>query len=159
MVTEEEKISRLLPPMKVTSRRAVIEDAEVLLELINAAYEHERKWKVGDRTSLAELNKIIPNQSLDSETGDYQVLLVMVADESEDLSSIPPIAMPSRIVGHIRYVTMFRQVSLFSISNHLANGILVQSGSERQCSILWNVCCMANTPRKGHRHKIIGSSR
>ena len=116
--------------MKVTSRRAVVEDSEVLLELINAAYDHERKWKVENRTSLTELNKFIPNQTLDSETGDYQVLLVMVADESEDLSSIPTIAIPSRIVGHIRYDTPIHHILLFSTSGALTNGKLNQSGSE-----------------------------
>jgi GNAT superfamily N-acetyltransferase len=88
--------------MKVTARRAMIEDAEVLLELINAAYEHETKWKVGKRTSMSELQNIIPAQNVDPETHDYQILLVMVADDTEELSMLTESAASKRIVGHVR---------------------------------------------------------
>jgi hypothetical protein len=100
--------------MKVTPRRAVIEDAEVLLELINAAYKHEGKWKVEEkRTSLKELTRLIPAQDVDSETQEYQVLLVLVADTSEDISLLSESGQKSRIVGHVRYDNSFPFRSAF----------------------------------------------
>jgi len=93
------------PHMKVTRRRASIEDVEVLLALINAAYKHEGKWKVEEkRTSATELCRLIPDQDSPSSSGDFQVLMVLLADEGEDVSCIPESAQYSRIVGHIRYV-------------------------------------------------------
>lgn len=102
------------PSMQVTRRRATIDDADVLLDLINTAYKHEGKWKVDDkRTSAKELARLLPDQDLHPDSGDYQVLMVLVADDGEDISILPEIASKSRIVGHIRYVASFRALPRF----------------------------------------------
>ena len=89
--------------MKVTRRRSTLEDIDVSLELVNLAYEPESRWKVEKRTTVEELSRIIPDQDLHAETQDYKIVLVLVAEEGEDISMAPAIAQQSRIVGHIWY--------------------------------------------------------
>lgn len=90
--------------MRVHRRRATLADIDVLLELINQAYKHEGRWKVEERrTSLKELTRLLPDQEFHPQTNSYQVLLVVVAEDDEDISDAPAIAHSSRILGHIRY--------------------------------------------------------
>lgn len=90
--------------MQVHRRRATPEDVDTLLELVNAAYKHEGRWKVDDtRTSAEELKNLIPDQVYHAESNSYQVLLVLAVDNDQDISSLPASARQSRIVGHIRY--------------------------------------------------------
>lgn len=97
------------PVMEVTRRRATLDDANVLLELINTAYKHEGKWKVDDRrTNASELSRLLPDQNVDPDGGDYQVMMVIVANEGEDLSKLPEVVLQRRIVGHVRYVALPR---------------------------------------------------
>lgn len=99
-----EKVSLSLNRMKVTRRRANLEDLEVNLELINQAYKPEGRWKVEERrTTAPELSKLIPDQDLHLDTQNHQILLVLVADEGEDVSLLPEMAQKSRIVAHVRY--------------------------------------------------------
>jgi ribosomal protein S18 acetylase RimI-like enzyme len=98
------EINALGTKMQVTGRRAVLSDIDVVLELVNLAYKPEGRWKVEEkRTSLKELSLLIPAQDPDPETLNYQILWVILADDSENLSSLPEAASKSRIVGHIRY--------------------------------------------------------
>ena len=104
--------------MKVTSRRATVSDIDVLLELVNLAYKPEGRWKVEEkRTSHKELSRLIPDQDLKPDTLDYQILLVVLADDSEDLSCLPESAVKSRIVGHIRYVLLLATPRVSSLSS------------------------------------------
>lgn len=89
--------------MKVSRRRANLDDLDVVLDLVNLAYKHEERWKVEPRTSASELSRLLPDQNVHPETLNYQCLLLLIADEYEDISLLPEIAKKSRIVGHIRY--------------------------------------------------------
>lgn len=110
------QISASLNKMKVTRRRATAEDLEVNLELINQAYKPEGRWKVEERrTNEKELSRLIADQDLHPETQNHQILLVLVADEGEDVSLLPESAQKSRIVAHIRY----DKVLLFSVVSKL----------------------------------------
>lgn len=102
--TNFKEVSLSLNTMKVTRRRATLDDLEVNLELINQAYKPEGRWKVEERrTTAKELTKLIPDQNLHPDTQNHQILLVFVADEGEDVSLLPEMAQKSRIVAHVRY--------------------------------------------------------